>query len=255
MKISILIGHGKNQYGKYDPGACYNGYEEFKIVRYIGQRIYDILKNTNCDIELVNFNGEMSLIQRISKFKNDIKTDLILELHLNAGQGTGTEVYYYDGDKLGNQYATEISRYIAKTFNIRDRGAKKGIKFGIIRETKPRALLLECCFIDSADLELIKTLDGQNKMGQAIAESLIKIFNLKFKITNIYKVQCGAFSKKENAIAMTKKLLSMNIKSYILPQNNYYRVIVGEFDNEQAAYLEAKRLRNLGFDTIVKKII
>lgn len=57
----------------------------------------------------------MSLNDRISKYKNDTDTNLILEIHLNAGKGTGSEVYYYDGDAIGKSYAATISQFISNT--------------------------------------------------------------------------------------------------------------------------------------------
>ena len=204
MKLAILIGHGKSQTLRYDPGACYSGYEEFKIARYIGKYAYEALKDI-VDVELINFEGNMSLVDRIAKYRNDKETGLIMELHLNAGKGTGSEVYYYKGDSIGEKYAKAISSKIAGTFNIRDRGAKVNMDFGIVRETLPRALLVECCFIDSSDLELIKTDAGQKKMGEAIAEAVREMIGLTEE-EKLYRVQVGAFKSKDNAQKLCQEL-------------------------------------------------
>ena len=47
----------------------------------------------------MNYNGDLYLQERINKLKTDYY-DFIAEIHLNAGGGTGTEVYYCHTDIL-----------------------------------------------------------------------------------------------------------------------------------------------------------
>lgn len=174
-KICVSIGHGRSGKGIYDPGACFGKYEEFKIAREIGRYAAEELK---CDV--INYDGNLTLAKRINLI-NSRKYDFVLEIHLNAGGGTGPEVYYFHGSPTGKKAADAICKNISGEFNVKNRGAKVRLNqygkdyFGFIRQTKPCAILVETLFIDNEkDLAKIKTAAGQKKCGKAIAEALKK---------------------------------------------------------------------------------
>lgn len=174
-KICILVGHGKSDNGGYDSGAVSIGgkYHEFKIAREIARHAAEYL---DCDI--MNYEGNLTLRQRI-KAVNSSKYDFIAEVHLNAGGGTGPEVYYYHGSPTGLKTAKAICKEISSQFSVRNRGPKvkmgKNGKdyFGIIRDTRPCAILIETLFIDRiSDLNKLTSAEGQRKCGQAIGKAL-----------------------------------------------------------------------------------
>ena len=186
-KIIITVGHGTAKDGKtYDSGAVSKDkkYQEFKIAKEIAkyaQKYYNANFKEHCD--LMNYDGDLSLPERISKLKDDTYS-FIAEIHLNSGGGTGTECFHAVNDEKGEQYAEEITKSIASTFDIVNRGAKTKTDdngkdyFGIIRSTKPCAVLVETVFIDSdADLAKVKTAAGQKKCGEAIAKAIGAIRN------------------------------------------------------------------------------
>lgn len=263
MKIAILAGHGESQSGGYDPGAVSQGYEEFKVVREIAKHAYETLKYADCEVSLINYDGQLNLNERINMFKNDNNTDLIVEIHLNAGAGTGSEVYYYSSSTECKKYAAKISSVIAKEFNIRDRGAKVGDHFGIIRETKPKALLVECCFIDSKDLYLVDTSVEQHNMGTIIGSTIMSMLQLKLKSSpankpsvsedknKLYRVQCGAFKSRINAESVSNKLDKQLIENYVLLEKGLFKVIAGTYKNKNNAILAQNSLTKMGFDCII----
>lgn len=122
MKICISIGHGKSARGGYDSGATGGGFHEFKIARKIGKFAAEALREY-CTVDLINYDGDLYLTNRVSKV-NKGGYDLALEVHLNASHGTGSEVYYKYTNTAGQALAAAISKSIAKTFGIKDRGAK-----------------------------------------------------------------------------------------------------------------------------------
>lgn len=261
MKIAILVGHGESRSGGYDPGAVNQGYEEFKIAKEIAKKAYETLKYAACEVELINYDGTLNLNERINLFKNDNETDLIVEIHLNAGAGTGSEVYYYSGNKECKAYAEKLSNAISKEFNIRDRGAKIGDKFGIIRETKPKALLIECCFIDSKDLYLVDTTVEQHNMGTLIGAAIMSMLQIKLKtvppkVTTsqkniLYRIQCGAFKNKINAQSVSNNLNKYQIDNYILFDHGLYKVIAGTYRAKSNAQKAVKSLTQKGFDCVI----
>lgn len=187
-KICFIVGHGKSKSGGYDPGAVSGNVHEYKIARQIAkyaQAYYNANYNEQCD--LMNYDGDLYLTERIAKV-NSGNYDFVAEFHLNAGGGTGTEVYYSNGDKTGKKHAIAISSAIAEAFGVRNRGAKVKLNnsgkdyFGIIRQTKPTAVLIETLFIDTAaDLAKFKTVAGRQKCGIAIAKAVAEVRGAKKK--------------------------------------------------------------------------
>ena len=80
---------------------------------------------------------------------NAHSVDLDISIHLNAGGGTGVEVYYYTGDSTGQAKAAAVSAAISEALGIRNRGAKATTGLYVLSNTKATAILVECCFVDN----------------------------------------------------------------------------------------------------------
>ncbi len=186
-KICICVGHGRSSKGGYDPGAMSTDkkYHEHRIAREIAKYAAEYLQ---CD--LINYDGSLSLTNRI-KAVNDGDYGFALDIHLNAGGGTGTEAYYYHGSPTGRKAADEICGSIAGELNVRNRGSKIKLNssgrdyFGFIRQTVPCAVLAETVFIDNdRDLAKVNDDEGCRKCGEAIGRALEFVFadNRKYKV-------------------------------------------------------------------------
>ena len=188
MKISVCIGHGKSQSGQYDSGAVASGYQEFKLARAIGKYLKQELSKYNCTVDLINYDGDKNLAERI-KYVNSKGYDLNMELHLNAGGGTGPEVYYKHNSKQGKALATAISKSIATNLGLKDRGAKTKLisgqdYFGCVREIKCMSFLVETVFIDTkGDRDKVIYASGQEQCARAIATAVAKYYGLGRKET------------------------------------------------------------------------
>ena len=188
MKISVCIGHGKSQSGKYDSGAVASGYQEFKLARAIGKCLKQELSKYNCTVDLINYDGDKNLAERI-RYVNSKGYDLNMELHLNAGGGTGPEVYYKHNSKQGKALATAISKSIATNLGLKDRGAKTKLVsgqdyFGCVREIKCMSFLVETVFIDTkGDRDKVIYASGQEQCAKAIATAVAKYYGLGRKET------------------------------------------------------------------------
>lgn len=188
MKISVCIGHGKSQSGQYDSGAVASGYQEFKLARAIGKCLKQELSKYNCTVDLINYDGDKNLAERI-KYVNSKGYDLNMELHLNAGGGTGPEVYYKHNSKQGKALAAAISKSIATNLGLKDRGAKTKLVsgqdyFGCVREIKCMSFLVETVFIDTkGDRDKVIYASGQEQCAKAIATAVAKYYGLGRKET------------------------------------------------------------------------
>ena len=188
MNICISIGHGKSAKGGYDSGALGGNYQEFKIAREIGKYIGEIFKGYACTADVINYDATLYLTDRIAHV-NKHGYDLAIEIHLNASGGTGSEVYYKHKSATGKKLAGAISKSIANTFGIRDRGAKVKINpangtdyFGFVRSCKCESLLIETVFIDTAsDRKHVETAAGQRQCAEAIVKAVADFYGIKKK--------------------------------------------------------------------------
>lgn len=188
MNICVSIGHGKSAKGGYDSGALGGNYQEFKIGREIGKYIGEVFKGYNCTADVINYDATLYLTERIAHV-NKHGYDLAIEIHLNAAGGTGSEVYYKHKSATGKKLAGAISKSIANTFGIRDRGAKVKINpangtdyFGFVRSCKCESLLIETVFIDTAsDRKHVETAAGQRQCAEAIVKAIANFYGIKKK--------------------------------------------------------------------------
>lgn len=223
MKVLISIGHGKSKSGGYDSGAVGGGYHEFKLAREIGKCTKDALASYNCVATVINYDGNMCLAERIN-YANKNSYDLAMEIHLNAGGGTGSEVYYKKGNTQGKNLAGAISKSIATTFDIRDRGAKTKVSegvdyFGFVREIKYQSLLVETVFIDTkSDREKVVTTEGQKKCGQTIADAVASVYGLK-KATQNSSTSTSSTSNSSKTSIKAGDTVKITGKKYATGQN------------------------------------
>lgn len=188
MNICVSIGHGKSAKGGYDSGALGGNYQEFKIGREIGKYIGEVFKGYDCTADVINYDATLYLTDRIAHV-NKHGYDLAMEIHLNASGGTGSEVYYKHKSASGKKLAGAISKSIANTFGIRDRGAKVKINpsngtdyFGFVRSCKCESLLIETVFIDTAsDRKHVETAAGQRQCAEAIVKAIADFYGIKKK--------------------------------------------------------------------------
>ena len=192
MNIAISIGHGKSKNGGYDSGAVGGKYHEFMLSREIGKFLKSELEKYDCTAELINYDANIYLYDRIQYIKSK-NFDLAIELHMNAfnKKANGSECYHKFKSEDGKLLAGEISKSISKKLKAKDRGSK--IKtysengrekdyFGFIRELDCEALLVETLFIDNAaDRGKLTSQSGQMACAQAIAQAIAKFYSLPLK--------------------------------------------------------------------------
>ena len=88
---------------------------------------------------------------------NKHSVDLDISIHLNAGRNDskgdgstgGVEVFCYDSKT--KSVAEKITDAIAEEFGYHNRGVKYSTGLYVLRNTKSKAILIECCFVDDKD--------------------------------------------------------------------------------------------------------
>jgi N-acetylmuramoyl-L-alanine amidase len=104
--------------------------------------------------KVTRLSGNPSLKNTIAYINKSFRSyDLMLEIHKNAGGGTGVEVLYYAGDAGAVRKAGRMCTKIAHVTGLRDRGAKPDTatrreRLGFVRAPGLN-FIIELGFIDS----------------------------------------------------------------------------------------------------------
>lgn len=93
--------------------------------------------------------------------------DLNISNHLNAGGGTGVEVWCYD--EKTKDIAAAICASVSTALGIPNRGVKYSKNLYVLRKTAGSAILVECCFVDNQNDASHWNAD---KCGDAIASAI-----------------------------------------------------------------------------------
>lgn len=221
-KVFIAVGHG----GK-DPGAVANGLKEKNVNLVIALACRNELLRHGVVVGMSRTTDEDD--KTTVKECNAYNPDYAIDIHNNAGGGDGAEIYHhYNGGKGKSLAQNVLNAIVAIGQNSRGLKTKKNAAgkdyYEFIRETKAPAIIVECAFLDSKDVQIIDTDAEQKAMGKAIAKGVLKELGIAYveekpAVTDsgkIYRVQVGAYSKRENAEAMQKRLKAAGFDAIIV---------------------------------------
>lgn len=102
----------------------------------------------------------------------------MLEIHFNAGGGTGSEIYVTDSEK-GITVEESILNNLCGTTGYTNRGVKRK-NFRVIQRIKSQGIssaLLEVCFIDS-EMDIATYQQKKDLIARAIANGIAEGFGL-----------------------------------------------------------------------------
>lgn len=133
-----------------------------ELLRANGHTVYDCTDDVGAT--------QNANLRNIVNKCNSHFVDLDASIHLNAGGGTGTEVYVYSDSSKAKGYAQRIVNNISNSLGIRNRGVKTSANLYVLRKTKSPSLLIECCFVDNA-VDKVKW--NSDKCAKAIVEGIL----------------------------------------------------------------------------------
>lgn len=97
-----------------------------------------------------------------------------------------------------------------------------------------------------------RTLDmGINRFYEMIKQEYYKLTGTNSDTAEIYRVQTGAFSKKENADRLALELNTKGIDTYRVKIDNLYKVQCGAYLNKQNAINMSNRLKSMGYSNFI----
>jgi len=172
-KIAMYAGHGGS-----DPGAVGNGLMEKNFTLGVSNQASNILRSWGYTVLNNRTTDTDRNITRDANLANENNVDAVIELHLNSNAGTpatGTEAFISIHDKgQARAIANAILSRIA-TLGYRNRGVKTQANaagqdaFGIIRQTRMPAVLVELAFINNPqDMARFNV----NEMALAVASGI-----------------------------------------------------------------------------------
>ncbi len=173
MTVGINCGHTVAGPGSGAVGII----SESEHTRLVGRALMGLLRAAgvnviDCTIDKANTQQEYLSAAVALANKQDL--GWFISIHFNASAshaGHGTEVYTYEGRQY--QDALDVCSNLA-ALGFKNRGVKEGSGMYVIRKTKARAMLIECCFCDTqADVDTYKAAGGADAVAKAICNALI----------------------------------------------------------------------------------
>lgn len=212
-KVYIGIGHGGS-----DPGAMANRLKEKDLNLAIGKACYNYLKSRGVDVKISRTTDVDVTVDAKAAAANAFGADLAMDIHCNAGGGNGAEVYYSingSGKSLGNNILTAV-----KAIGQNSRGVKTKVENGkdyfcVIRQTKMPAVLVECAFMDSSDVQIVNTATKQKAMGEAIAKGVLAELGIADKpvVTTVQTTVTKTKITKGTVVSIAKNATYYNGKA------------------------------------------
>ena len=233
FKIALTAGHyrytaGKRCMKKLDGSET----REWVLNSRIADKVEDLLAGYE-GYELLRTDdrtGEaaIELADRVAA-ANSFGADIYISIHHNAGiyggKGGGIVAYVYKKcSSAAREWQSELYEALIEKTGLKGNRAVPLAESNLYecKNTAMPAVLLELGFMDSAtDVPVILTEDYADKCAQAIAGVIVKRGGLNEKPPEtsgsgkLYRVQVGAFSKKENADNLAAELKSKGYNTVI----------------------------------------
>ena len=188
----------------------------------IAQAAEKMLKRCGFDVKLLHYYDMATKV----KIANDWNADLYVPIHTNAfnRKTGGTRIFYYSKESKGYKAAQCVYKYL-KPLSI---GTSDNISaYPDLYECKyPEAptVYVEAEFHDNPEYA-DWIIDNIENIAEAIVKGICDYFGVKFveepkptiepAETALYRVQVGAFSKRENAEKMLAALKAAGFEGYI----------------------------------------
>lgn len=214
MKICVVAGH--TSVGK---GTGAVGYiNESTENRVVAKKVVEYLNQAGHTAVYGEINKSDNYLAEQVAIANKAKYDLVVQVHFNAGGGTGTETLYKTTS--GKKYAEQVTKSLGKMY--KQRGAKQRTDLYWLNRTNAPAILVETCFVDSkADTD--KYLANKAYTAKLIAEGIIgqeivekpDSTNISASSDNLYRVVIGTCTKA-NAEKLKQEAICKGFKDTFL---------------------------------------
>lgn len=199
---------------------AYGGTNEAAQCMKIALAAADALKRSGFEVSV----GGGTMYTRVPE-SNRWGADLHVAIHTNAANGktTGTRCYAWKTGGDGFRAAQAIFNVLAPITPGTSEGVFEQRGWYEIKSTKAPCAYIECEFHDVAETAKW-IIEHTSEIGEAIAQGICNFYGVAYvhetliapeTPAQLYRVQCGAFSKKENAEALVAKLKAAGFDAII----------------------------------------
>lgn len=208
---------------------------------------------------------DTSLSDRVN-LANSKGANLFQSIHFNAYDGSfegsnpsGFSVHVYSNKGESYKYGKILVDELKNGTEQINRGLKLS-DFYVLRETNMMACLSECGFMDNPKEALLMLNEQfQLEVAQEHCKAICKYFGVEYveeiledspkEDKVLRRVQCGAYSVLNNAIALRDNLVKDGFSTYLIKANNLYKVQCGAFSVKKNADALEKKLKAKGYST------
>lgn len=261
--IVIDAGHGG-----FDNGAMYQGRKEKDDNLRLALAVGKLLEKEGYNVIFTRTTDIYQSPYEKAQIANEENADFFISFHRNSGEVdntyNGVQTLVYGGDEQAERLAESINRELEKEgfVNI---GIEERPGLVVLRRTEMPAVLIEAGFINSdKDNQIFD--ENFDEIAQAIAtgiENVIPLYTTmsegtdpvgtqeKRKDTFIYGVEVGRFLYETTANFLAEQLEDQGFKSYVWKEDGMYHVIAGKENTVEEAFDMQKKLRRLGYRTMI----
>ena len=214
MKICVVAGHTSTGKGTGAVGYINESAEN----RVVAKKVVEYLKQAGHTAVYGEINKSDNYLAEQVAIANKAKYDLVVQIHFNAGGGTGTETLYKTTS--GKKYAEQVTKSLGKMY--KQRGAKSRTDLYWLNKTNAPAILIETCFVDSkvdtdkylSNKAYTAKLIAEGIIGQEIVEKPVEP-NISASSDTLYRVVIGTCTKA-NAEKLKQEAISKGFKDTFL---------------------------------------
>lgn len=268
-KVWIDAGHGGS-----DPGALNGNYKEKTFNLNVSLKVKSHLERHGVQVLMTRTGDTSHSLSERSSGANNNYVNAFVSIHCNSysnksAQGLETFSYFNspNGDRLSKCIYDNV---VSAKLYTKLRGTKNQ-NLHVVRETNMAAALIEMAFISNEeDLNLL--INKQEEFSIAITKGILQYLGIAYKNptppptndnnnnnnngkTLFYRVICGSYTNKNNAINKQNELKSKSENSFLdaFYKDNvlYYRVICGSYTNKQNALNKQNELKAKGQDSFL----
>lgn len=241
-------------HGGYDNGASFNGRREKDDTLNLTLAVGNILENAGVDVLYTRTTDIYQSPLQKARIANESDTDYFISIHRNSSTSpemyAGVQTLVYANSGIPAVFAENINRELEKV-GFNNLGVEERKNLAVLRRTKMPAALVEAGFINTEGDNNIFDLKFP-EVAQAIANGIIDTVSgadITGSETGSYWIQTGSFRHYENAQNLAKNMQADGFDCLIVPDNDYYSVYNGAYDDYEKAGAASKILFKKGYET------
>lgn len=186
IKIFIGVGHGGTDSGAVaDLPNTNEKIMEKQINLLVAFALEAELKRHGLQVRLSRYGDEEDRLADEIAECNAYAPDFAIEIHTNAGGGSGFEVYHpvtnnWDRYRQSIRMAQLMQKHVQRYQRVKPRGIKAGASFAWLNGVQAPAVLCENFFVDGPNAAVYASQDSLKALAKAYAVAVLEYCNMRY---------------------------------------------------------------------------